>query len=83
MTPLGGLPNPPLVSPTDPDDFTAPWGAWFSTAGAIIQDVSNAATSTQRPTTFLYTGKTYFDTTLGLPIWWNGAAWVDATGTPV
>lgn len=28
------------------------------------------------------TGYIYFDTTLGLPVWWNGAAWVDATGTP-
>lgn len=25
----------------------------------------------------------YFDTTLGHPIWWNGTAWVDATGTTV
>lgn len=28
-------------------------------------------------------GKPYFDTTLGIPISWNGTAWVDATGTPV
>lgn len=27
-------------------------------------------------------GQQYFDTTLGYPIWWNGSAWVDATGTP-
>lgn len=26
------------------------------------------------------TGEMFFDTTLGYPIWWNGAAWVDATG---
>ena len=25
----------------------------------------------------------YFDTTLGKPIWYNGANWVDATGTIV
>lgn len=25
-------------------------------------------------------GFRYFDTTLGLPVWWDGAAWVDATG---
>lgn len=28
-------------------------------------------------------GYFYFDTDLGIPIWWNGTAWVDATGTTV
>ena len=28
-------------------------------------------------------GFQYFDTTLGKPIWWNGSAWVDATGQEV
>lgn len=27
-------------------------------------------------------GLTLFDTTLGQPIWWDGAQWVDATGAP-
>ena len=31
----------------------------------------------------LQKGLQYFDTTLGKPIYWNGTAWVDATGTPV
>ena len=26
-------------------------------------------------------GRTYFDTTIGLPIWWNGSGWIDAAGT--
>ena len=25
-------------------------------------------------------GMEYFDTTLGIPVWWNGTNWVDATG---
>jgi hypothetical protein len=25
-------------------------------------------------------GMEYFDTTLGYPVWWNGSAWIDATG---
>ena len=29
------------------------------------------------------TGQMYFDTTLGYPIWYNGTAWVKATGTIV
>ncbi len=30
-----------------------------------------------------YTGCQMFDITLGIPIWWNGTVWVDATGTTV
>jgi hypothetical protein len=29
------------------------------------------------------TGQRYFDTTLGIPIWYDGANWIDATGTTV
>lgn len=36
-----------------------------------------------RPTGVLPTGYPYFDTDLGLPIWWNGSAWQDAAGNPV
>lgn len=36
-------------------------------------------TTTQRPAIpLLY--QAYFDTTLGWPVWWNGANWVNATG---
>lgn len=38
--------------------------------------------STIRPAN-VYNGYYYFDTTLNKPIWWNGSAWVDATGTTV
>lgn len=27
-----------------------------------------------------YVGQPYFDTTIGLPIWWNGANWINAAG---
>lgn len=36
-----------------------------------------------RPTVGLVDGLFYFDTTLGIPIWWYGQNWVDATGTTV
>lgn len=42
-----------------------------------------SGTTSNRPTTNLYTGLYYFDTTLGKPIWYNGSGWVDATGTTV
>lgn len=28
-------------------------------------------------------GRTFFDVTIGLPIWWNGSGWIDAAGNPV
>ena len=38
-------------------------------------------TTANRPTQSLQIGQFYFDTTLGIPIWYNGTDWVDATGT--
>lgn len=46
-----------------------------------VDHVWQSGVTASRPSGVL--GKTYFDTTLGIPIWYNGAAWVDATGTPV
>lgn len=30
-----------------------------------------------------YIGEQWFDTTVGLPIWWNGASWINAAGVVV
>jgi hypothetical protein len=30
-----------------------------------------------------YVGQPFFDTTIGKPIWWNGASWIDAAGAVV
>jgi hypothetical protein len=51
------------------DNFTAFLGQTIS------------GTSAERPAVSLYIGQMYFDTTVGIPIWWNGTNWVDATGT--
>lgn len=48
----------------------------------IIPEVNNIGAN--RPTLNAnYAGFEFFDTTIGKPIYWNGTAWVDATGTPV
>jgi hypothetical protein len=39
-------------------------------------------TTAARPTT-RPTGFRYFDTTLGIPVWWNGSNWVNASGVTV
>ncbi len=47
-----------------------------------IVTLALTGTTAQRPTGVL-TGTSHFDTNLGRPIWWNGSAWVDASGTVV
>lgn len=47
--------------------------------GQVVANFPGYGTTVQRPED-PGTGDLYFDTDLGLPIWWNGAAWVDATG---
>lgn len=37
----------------------------------------------ERPALQLYVGQTFFDTTLNLPIWWDGTQWINASGTAV
>jgi len=43
---------------------------------------ATSGTTDQRPTTVAI-GSCYFDITLGIPIWYNGENWIDATGTVV
>lgn len=42
----------------------------------------SSGTTAQRPTTVMI-GFNYFDTTLGLPVFWDGTDWVDGTGSVV
>lgn len=42
-----------------------------------------AGTTAERPVLDLVLGQTYFDFTLGIPIWWDSTQWVDASGAPV
>lgn len=81
---LGGLPAPPLLDKGG--KFTPAWAGWFTQAHQILQDRSNSGTTAQRPTTILYVGKFYFDTTLGLPVWvrsTNPTVWVNGAGAAV
>lgn len=42
--------------------------------------VDNSGPTGNRPAS-PSTGQSYFDTTIGKPVWYNGSGWVDATGT--
>jgi len=54
----------------------------FARVANVLNNPDFGAT-TARPTTQLTVGQSYFDATLGQPIWWDGAQWIDATGAPV
>lgn len=56
---------------------TSPSGAGWQRS-PVIQSGNTAG----RPSAPI-AGLVYFDTTIGLPIWYNGSAWKDATGTTV
>lgn len=49
--------------------------------GAVTALVRSSTTAARPSVTAV--GMMVFDTTLGKPIWWNGAVWKDATGTTV
>jgi len=50
------------------------------TSGILIPA---SGTTANRPSLKLQTGQFYFDTTLGIPIWYNGSNWINASGTTV
>jgi hypothetical protein len=58
---------------------------YFNQIDNFTQNVTvpPSGTTANRPTERLEVGQYYFDTTLGIPIWYDGTNWVDATGTVV
>jgi len=58
---------------------------YFSQIDNFAQGVNvpQSGPTASRPTTFLQTGQFFYDTTLGIPIYWNGTVWKNASGTTV
>jgi len=78
---IGAAPDSPMY---DSDGkMVHDWVSWFTTAYNILNATTLSGTTANRPVKFLYTSRTYFDTTLGKPIWYKTAGWVDATGAAV
>lgn len=48
-----------------------------------VVSVPPSGSTADRPIASLAVGQYYFDTTLGIPIWYDGSGWVDATGSSV
>lgn len=73
--------NSPLTDPKG--TASVPFLQWLSRTHTIVAAVISSGTTANRPTKNLWNGRTYFDTTLGKPIWYYGTGWVDATGAAV
>ena len=81
---------PPLRGGVDEEDesgnivrVSRPWSTWFTQVFQAVFSVYQSGTTAQRPTVQLWVGRRYFDTTLGIPVWYTAAGWVDATGSVV
>ena len=67
------------------DEFTKQLRLYFNQLDNFTQNINIPASgvTADRPTTSLQVGQFYFDTTLGIPIWYNGTVWKNASGTTV
>lgn len=80
--------SPPLKNqPVDQGGMVSrTWSVWMTQLWVLASSLDDSGATASRPTKGLYVGRTFFDTTLGRPIWLESVrptVWVDATGTPV
>lgn len=67
---------------------STPWSLFFNNLLIVVKQLNagnQSGTTALRPTVNLYIGMSYFDTTLGLPVFLKTLApvWVNAAGTVV
>ena len=67
------------------DQFEQILGLYFNQIDNAVAGLitPSSGTTAKRPTLQLQVGQQYFDTTLGIPIWYNGTVWKNASGTTV
>lgn len=88
MTQLLTQPGTEAVDRQDPItgavlEVTFNWRTFFVSVYNLLIGLTLSGMTANRPTKGLFTSRTYFDTTLGIPIWWDGTNWIDATGAIV
>jgi len=60
---------------------SVPFLSWLSIVHTTVVAMRQSGTTANRPTALLWVGRRYFDTDLGLPVYWNGTAWVNGGAT--
>lgn len=79
---LSALPATDIITQKG-DKLPAVWQVWFGSLQQWLGPQGNTGTTAARPTKGLYVGLSYFDTTLGYPVFVKQAKppiWVNATG---
>jgi hypothetical protein len=75
----------PVVGPDG--HITAAWGQWVQRTHNNARTLQQSGSTAERPTSVLWIGRFYFDTTLNKPIWIQQVkpvvVWCDATGAAV
>ena len=69
----------PLVLPTT--KRTAEDQQYQQQVQQVVRAIAQFGTTTERPTTNLFVGRPFFDTSLNTQVIWNGSTWVGASGT--
>lgn len=86
-------PTPPNLPVSAPDNYTPQFQnqilnvlrLYFNQINNYTQATATPdyGTTPNRPQKKLQIGQIFFDTTLGIPIWWNGSKWVNSSGVVV
>jgi hypothetical protein len=70
-------------APLSSSEFDNQWLSYFAAISPIIASLADSGITANRPTTGIWIGRQYFDTTLGKPVYVKSVkpiVWVTATG---
>jgi len=56
------------------------WRKWIAQVASVADAAQQNGTTAQRPTSGLWIGRPYFDTTLGYEVFYDGSTWVGGAG---
>jgi len=81
---MPNIPNSPVQGPSQsltivlPTDKTRSKGltAWMNAVSTVATTHAQYGETPQRPSSGLYTGQPFYDTTIQSPVNWNGNAWI-------
>lgn len=59
------------------------WHGWFSEGFISWNRDKGVGLTADRPVDGISAGDYYFDSDLGIPIWYDSTNWIDATGSTV
>lgn len=72
--------------PKNPVKIGQRWTSFFDQVFNLLSAMTQSGTTAQRPTSFLWIGRSYFDTTKGYPVYVKSVGpvvWVNGAGTVV